>query len=187
MAVILQEGELLSASQTLNRLAETKATASYHVYTHRNIFVKNAIFNLSLKKGVVFLDHNVGIETSNWLDFIIDGSVNLPRQTLELQIYPLRVTKVAAVPDPDPSKYIVIAGPWNNVKVQTKTRKTPMQDGETFLRQLQKRTQLISIDSYLGRQSRKKTTQTTTVAPVKQTETSVEQQVVNSLTEIVAH
>ena len=186
VSVILQEGELLSASQTLNRLTATKATNSYHVYTHRNIFVKNAIFNLVLRKGVVFLDHNVGIETSNWLDFIIDGSVNLPQRTLDLQIYPLRVAKIATVPDPDPSKYITISGPWEKVKVQTKTRKTPMQDGESFLRQLQKRTQLISIDSYLGRQNKTKVVPAKTEAP-KKAPVSVEQQVVNSLSEIVTN
>ena len=187
VAVVMQEGELLSASQTLNRLAATKATASYHVYTHRNIFVKNAIFNLTLKKGVVFLDHNVGIETSNWLDFIIDGAVNLAQHTMNLQIYPLRVTKVATAPEPDPSKYISIAGPWEKIAVQTKTRQTPMQDGETFLRQLQKRTQLISIDSYLGRQPRTQVIQLKPEPVVPQQKTSVEQQVVTSLSEIVAN
>lgn len=186
VAVVMQEGELLSASQTLNRLAATKATASYHVYTHRNIFVKNAIFNLTLKKGIVYLDHNVGIETSNWLDFIIDGSIDLPQRTMELQIYPLRVAKVATVPDPDPSKYISISGPWEKVRVQTRTRQTPLQDGEVFLRQLQKRTQLISIDNYLGRQPQAQTTPVK-VEQEKKAPVSVEQQVVTSLSEIVAN
>ena len=61
-----------------------------------------------------------------------------------------------------------------------------MQDGETFLRQLQKRTQLISIDSYLGRQPRAKVIQVKT-EPAPQPKASVEQQVVTSLSEIVAN